>query len=55
MKRETGYYWIKYRGSMTIAFYTAFDAWLIPGYNESRYDNEMDWIDEEKLVPPTIH
>ena len=49
MKRENGFYWVKSCNEWTIG---KFDdgGWYLPGCDSSLYDNELDFIDENKII-----
>ena len=51
MERESGYYWVKWKGKWYVAYYSdvrgSFDIFSI-----TFYDNEFDEINETKLTPP---
>lgn len=51
MKREPGFYWVKYEGEWIIADY-AFGFWLITGFESSYYDSDFEAIHETRLIPP---
>lgn len=49
MKREDGFYWVKYRDEWCIAEWTA-GIWYHTGSELSFSDAEMDKIDEKRLI-----
>lgn len=53
MKRETGYYWVKYYGDWRICFYHSnMELWYFAGSKFTCTDSNFAEIDECKLEPP---
>ena len=60
MKREDGYYWVKYNNKWIVAeciewWPTISDGsyghrWLIPGKRKERKDSDMEDIDEHRII-----
>lgn len=53
--RESGYYWVKFRGKMRVMYHTGEGGWLDPVLNACMFlDCELDWISNEQLNPPEV-
>jgi hypothetical protein len=51
MKRENGFYWVKYYGSWIVAqFINRIDGWLLMGNNETLKDLHFQEINEKQIV-----
>jgi hypothetical protein len=58
MKRDSGYYWVKYKGEWHIAYYRHAnkdnpDAWTLTAYVDDSwwfYDSDFEEIDENKIT-----
>lgn len=51
MKREPGYYWVKYGGDWIIARYCVVGYWMSPDFNDKMYheDSDFEQIDERRI------
>lgn len=55
--REEGYYWVKYKGRITIGHYDKVGAWLLIGTDdvipsESKEKDDLIITIEGRLIPP---
>lgn len=54
MKRETGYYWVKFLQAWNIAFWEEpTGKWMLSGIKQVFTDYNFAEIDERKIVRPT--
>lgn len=49
MKREPGFYWVKYAGEWLVCEWDGY-FWTLPG--QLNYDRDLDAIHETRLLPP---
>jgi hypothetical protein len=56
MKRESGYYWVKYEGSEWVIgqYYQPSNIWRIDAYPYYKYNDELTEIDERRIVRNSI-
>lgn len=56
MKREPGFYWVKFWNVWTVAEYYNSDTygplWAVPGWADSKKEEELDEINETRIIAP---
>ncbi len=53
--RETGLYWVKYKGDLTIAYYSVDTGyWSLTGSDMSFDDKDFEWISDERIAEPDV-
>lgn len=52
MKREIGFYWVRYRSLWHVAEWTELGYWEVTHNNQCYTDEEWDEINETRLVAP---
>jgi hypothetical protein len=52
MKRTSGYYWVKYEGSWTVAQYKDNAYWWVLTFQTDFEDDEFDEINEDRILTP---
>lgn len=53
MKREPGFYWVKWSGEWEVCEWTG-KNWLLPGVDIEIYatDEDMEQLDERRIINP---
>lgn len=49
MKREEGFYWVMWEGYWKVAWWIE-DFWYLPGFDDPWNDEDMQLIDETKII-----
>jgi len=52
-KRANGFYWAKWQNVWEVIEWNGYN-WLIPGVEDEFYDEQMQQIDENRIINPNI-
>ncbi len=50
MKRNDGFYWVKFQGELQIAQWCYQNTWMLTGSEINYYDGQLDYINEKQII-----